>query len=208
MFAELRLMGLPEPIPAAARSHVEHIRTATNHLDQLVEQVLTFSRLDAQRETVMNERVDLVALARETTALIEPLARQKGLDFGAELPAGPFFVDTDPNKLRRILFNLLGNAVKFTGAGEVRLALRVDDGHTVFEVRDTGIGIAPENHERVFEPFWQADHETISSSKGTGLGLGIVRRLVRLLRGEVEVESAPGQGSVFRVSFPLRQLDA
>lgn len=207
MYADLLLMGVPEPIPASAQKHVEHIRVAANHLSELVTQVLTFSRLEADHEVVRRESADLVALARETAGLIEPLARQKHLGFATDLPETEVVALTDVNKLRQILFNLLGNAVKFTESGEVCLAVRVEDEHAVFEIRDTGIGISQEHRDKIFEPFWQAARESIPGSKGTGLGLGIVRSLVRLLEGEVAVESLPGQGSIFRVDLPLRHED-
>ena len=204
MFTELLLMGVPEPIPPAARKHVEHIRTATRHLDELVHQLLTFSRLEGGRESLHDGEVDLVALARETAGLIEPLAAQKSLGYVVDLPSGVGTARTDANKVRQILFNLLGNAVKFTESGEVRLTMRVEAGRAIFEVRDSGIGIAPEHREMVFEPFWQVDRESRPGLKGAGLGLGIVRRLVGLLGGEITVESAAGMGSLFRVTLPVR----
>jgi signal transduction histidine kinase len=205
MFAELLLMGVPEPIPPASRAHAEHIRAAVRHLDKLVEQVLTFARLEAEREVVRTERVDVVDLARETAGLVEPLARQKQLGFGTDLPGTGRIAYTDPNKVRQILFNLLGNAVKFTESGEVRLTVRESDAGVTLEVRDTGVGIAAEHVEKIFEPFWRVERDSVAGAEGTGLGLGIVRSLVQLLDGEVTVRSEEGSGSVFRVTLPLRR---
>jgi PAS domain S-box-containing protein len=201
-FAELLVDGIPEPISGAPKRHAEQILGASKHLAQLIDQVLTLSRLDAERDRVKAEPADLGALARETAALVEPLARQKGLAFAVEAPESGPVVETDANRLRQVLFNLLGNAVKFTEGGEVRLRVAVEGGRAVLEVRDTGEGIAPEQLERIWEPFWQAGRRVEGRPAGTGLGLGIVRRLVRLLGGEIRARSEPGRGSVFTVELP------
>jgi signal transduction histidine kinase len=202
-FAHLLQEGIPEPIPASAREHVERILSAVGHLDRLVEESLGFRRAEAGWDTVQLESVDLAVLARESAALIEPLALQKGLDFEVEVAPGPSVVQTDPDKVRQILLNLLGNAVKFTDYGGIRLALRTERGHAVLEVADTGIGIAPEHLELAFESFWQADPGAVERGPGIGLGLALVRRLTWLLGGDVRLASEPGRGSVFRVTIPL-----
>ena len=201
-FAELLVDGIPEPISGPPLRHAEQILGASRHLAALVDQVLTLSRLDAERDRVKREPVDLGALARDTAALVEPLARQKGLDFVVEAPeAGPV-AETDANKVRQVLFNLLGNAVKFTERGEVRLRVALEGQCAVLEVCDTGEGISPEHLGRIWEPFWQAARGVEGRPPGTGLGLGIVRRLVRLLGGEIRARSEPGRGSVFTVELP------
>ena len=204
-FAELLVDGIPEPISGPPLRHAEQILGASRHLAQLIDQVLTLSRLDAERERVKPEPADLAALARDTAALVEPLARQKGLEFVVEAPASGPVVETDANRLRQVLFNLLGNAVKFTEQGEVRLRVALEGGRAVVEVCDTGEGIAPEHLERVWEPFWQAGRAVQGRPPGTGLGLGIVRRLVRLLGGEIRARSEPGRGSVFTVELPAAE---
>ncbi|CAA9366662.1 MAG: hypothetical protein AVDCRST_MAG68-4915 [uncultured Gemmatimonadetes bacterium] len=202
-FAHLLQEGIPEPIPASAREHVGRILAAVGHLDRLVEESLGFRRAEAGWDTVQPESVDLATVARESAALVEPLARQKGLDFEVEVAPGPTVAHTDPDKVRQILFNLLGNAVKFTDFGGIRLALRTERDHALFEVSDTGIGIAPEHLELAFESFWQADPGSAERGPGIGLGLALVRRLAWMLGGDVRVASEPGRGSVFRVKIPL-----
>ncbi|HEX2188902.1 MAG TPA: ATP-binding protein [Longimicrobiaceae bacterium] len=202
-FADLLLLGVPEAIPASAREHVERIRTASQHLLQLVEQVLTFSRIEALRETVSPAAVDLAAIAGETAALVEPLAREKGLSLTVRVPAGRIVVRSDPAKLRQILLNLLANAVKFTEAGEVVLVAREERERIALEVRDTGRGIPAEHLERIWEPFHRVEEPGEGRPGGTGLGLAIVRRLTHLLGGGVRVESARGQGSTFTVDLPV-----
>jgi signal transduction histidine kinase len=201
-FAHLLQEGIPAPIPDAAREHVDRIVTSAEHLDRLVEESLGYRRAEAGWETVQPRPVDLAELARETAALVEPLARQKGLDLDLEVGAEPFPAETDADKVRHILLNLLGNAVKFTDLGGIRLVLRPDGDRARFEVWDTGIGIAHGNVERVFEPFWQAEPGAVERGPGIGLGLALVRRYTWMLGGDIRVESEPGRGSVFRVTIP------
>jgi signal transduction histidine kinase len=200
-FAELLVDGIPEPITGVPRRHAEQILGAAKHMAQLVDQVLTLTRLEAGRERVQPEGADLGALARETAALVEPLARQKGLGFVVDVPEHGPVVRTDPNKVRQVLFNLLGNAVKFTERGEIRLELRAEGGRVALEVCDTGEGIPEGQLERIWEPFWQAERGGAGRPVGTGLGLGIVRRLVRLLGGEIRAQSEPGRGTTFVVEL-------
>ena len=201
-FAHLLQEGIPVPIPGEARGHVDRILAAAGHLDRLVEESLGYQRAEAGWDTLRPASVDLAALARESAALVEPLARQKGLAFVVDAGDAPFAARTDADKVRQILFSLLGNAVKFTDRGEIRLALRAEGDRAVFEVSDTGIGIAPENLERVFEPFWQADPGAVERGPGIGLGLALLRRHTWMLGGEVRVASELGRGSTFRVAIP------
>ncbi|HEX7241075.1 MAG TPA: ATP-binding protein, partial [Longimicrobiaceae bacterium] len=201
-FAELLLLGIPSPLPDGARSHVERIDRASRHLLSIIEEILTFSRIDAGRETVAAEPVELGELVGEVCAMAEPLAAEKRLRFAPPVLPAPVRLVTDPRKLRQILINLLGNAVKFTEAGEVELAVVADGGTVELRVRDTGIGIAPEDVERIFEPFLQVDQGTTRSVGGTGLGLAVSRELARMIGGEIGVESSPGRGSTFTVRLP------
>ena len=201
-YADLLLMGLPDPLAPQARVYVERIRTAAWHLFQLIEEILTFARLEAAREVVTPERIDLTAFLRECATIIEPVARDKGLDFRLELAVEAVVVRTDPRKLRQILLNLLANAVKFTDRGSVVLRAELEAGAPVFRISDTGVGIAPEHVALIFEPFWQAEQPTTRRAGGAGLGLAVARRLGRLLGGDVEVESEPGRGTTFTVRLP------
>jgi PAS domain S-box-containing protein len=201
-FAELMVAGIPEPISGPPLQHAERIQGAARHLTELIEQVLTLSRLDSDRERVQAEPVDLGGLARDTAALVQPLAAQKGLRLEVDVPQHGPVVQTDANKVRQVLFNLLGNAVKFTEHGEVRLAVHPAAGGVTLEVRDTGEGIAPADLERIWEPFWQAARPEAGRPPGTGLGLGIVRQLVRVLGGEIHARSDPGRGTAFVVRLP------
>jgi signal transduction histidine kinase len=199
-YAELLAMGIPEPLPEAARERLQRIRTAAGHLLYLLDELLGFARLEAGREEVHPRDVDVREVVQEMAAVIEPLAHSAYLEFEVDVPATPVMVRTDPDKLRQILVNLGGNAVKYTPRGEVRVVLREQAANRVaIRVADTGIGIAPEHLDDIFEPFWQVNAGQRSANGGTGLGLSVVRGLVRLLGGEVSVESRPGEGSAFTV---------
>jgi len=201
-YVDLLLMGIPDPIPVTAQGQVERIRLASRHLLSIIEEILTFSRIEAGRELPELEEVDLASIANEVSAIIEPLAREKGLLFHIPAEIEPPTLRTDPRKLRQILVNLLGNAVKFTLRGSVGFAVERGDGEVLLHVRDTGMGIAPEFHELVFEPFRQVDDAKTRTVAGTGLGLTVSRELARLLGGDVTLASVPGQGSVFTVRLP------
>jgi len=149
------------------------------------------------------ERVDICALAREAVALIEPTAEAKGIPVQPTIPGTACRVETDPTKVRQIVLNLLSNAVKFTSTGEVSLEVALEPDRVVISVRDTGIGIAPENLERIFDPFWQVEHGRARRIGGTGLGLSVTRQLAHLLGGDIAVESVLGKGSTFTVWIPL-----
>jgi len=186
------------------RDQLGRIRTGSKHLLRLIEEVLLFSRLEAGREEVVWERVDLAALVREAAVLVEPLAREKRLEFRVDTPPELPAV-TDAVKLHQIVLNLLSNAVKFSDAGEVAVEVRQVGGEARIEVRDTGIGIAEENLERIFDAFSQVEQAPTRRVGGTGLGLSVTRNLARLMGGDVTVESRFGGGSIFTVRLPLER---
>jgi signal transduction histidine kinase len=202
-YADLLDAGVAGDLNPAQREQLGRIRIGSKHLLRLIEEVLLFSRLEAGREEVLRERVDLAVLAREACALVEPLAKEKGLAFRVDLAPEPVWVETDTGKVHQIVLNLLSNAVKFTDTGEVALTLDVDGGGAVLAVRDTGIGIAPENLERIWDAFSQVQQPPTRRVGGTGLGLSVTRNLARLLGGDVTVESEMGRGSTFTLRLPL-----
>jgi PAS domain S-box-containing protein len=201
-YTDLLLMGVPEAIPERPKAQVERIGRSAHHLLELIEEILTFSRIEAGREQVESEEVDLNGVLTRVADMIEPLAIQKGLEFRVAMPEERISMRTDSRKLRQILLNLLGNAVKFTDEGYVELRASVERGRVTLEVADTGIGIEPEQLSHVFEPFFQAETAKHLRASGTGLGLSVARRLALLLGGDVSVESAPGEGSRFTVLLP------
>jgi signal transduction histidine kinase len=203
-YSDLLTMGVPAPIPPAAAQHVGRIRSSARHLLRLIEEILTFSRMEAGREWIDCAEVKIGDVGREVAGIIKPLAAERGLEFRVELPQPDYAMHTDPGKLEQILLNLLSNAVKFTPGGSIGLTVvRVDD-WTHFHVKDSGIGIAPEHLERIFDPFWQAEQSRTRRAEGTGLGLSVARRLAQLLGGNLVVQSTAHKGSTFTLQLPNR----
>jgi PAS domain S-box-containing protein len=185
---------------------VQRIRASARHLLQLIEEILSFARIETGGEEVRSELVSAHALAEEAAAVMEPLAHSRQLDFTLELPREPISLETDAGKARQVLVNLLSNAIKFTERGSVTLRVRTDgerDG-VIFQVIDTGIGIAAEQMKHIFDPFWQAERPNTRRAGGTGLGLAVSRRYVRLLGGRLDIDSEPGRGTCVSVRLPRR----
>lgn len=202
-YAELLALGIPEALGDGSLKQVERIQAAGRHLLYLIEQLTEFARLDTGKDEVRAGEVDAGALIRDVAELVEPLALDRGLTLRVESSPSAIPIETDPGKLRRILVNLAGNAVKFTESGCVVLEVQPTDTHVLFGVRDTGVGIRSEHVEKIFIPFWQVTRGDRVGG-GAGLGLSIVHRLVTLLGGRVSVRSIPDQGSTFTVTLPRR----
>ena len=207
-YSSLLEAGVPEPLPEGPRERVGRIRLAARHLRGLIDEVLSLVGLESGRLEVDARRVAIEEVLEQVRAVAEPLAVEKGLAFEAVVEDAPTHVVTDRGKLRQILLNLVGNAVKFTPEGRVVLSVGREGDRIVWRVSDTGIGIPDDQRESLFEPFWQADASTTRASGGTGLGLAISRRMARLLSGDVTVESEPGRGSVFTLRLPVAPPDA
>ncbi|CAN5683141.1 hypothetical protein BH23GEM10_BH23GEM10_02730 [soil metagenome] len=198
-YADLLSTGVSGELTPAQLRQIDRIRSSAWHLTKMVDGILTFSRIEAGHETVMLEVTDVVCLAREAAALVGPGAALKGLGLASELPDYDIRMRTDSGKLRQILLNLLGNAVKFTEKGGVRLNVRQVEGAVELTVTDTGPGIPAENLGRIFDRFWQAGQSSSRLVAGAGLGLTVSRQLAELLGGEINVESEVGAGSTFRL---------
>src|SRR5690606_28567665 len=190
---------------------------SATHLVGLVDEILTFSRLEADVETVRAEPTMLQHLVEDAVTLVEPMIVGKGLTLHVDVPDAPVTLTTDPAKVRQILVNLLGNATKFTDAGSIALRASCEpragggsdreaatgDSVVIVEVEDTGVGIAPEHLDHIFEPFTQVHHGRTRAVGGTGLGLAVSRQLATLLGGALTVSSEVGRGSVFRLTLPV-----
>ncbi|KJC48379.1 ATPase [Bradyrhizobium sp. LTSP849] len=207
------VMGVVQLLDDGSLSEVQrrHLATAAasgETLIALVDAILEYARLEASTEALETRDFRLDRLIETAADLMRPQAFGKGLtfDLGCDATVSTF-VHGDPVRLNRILLNLIGNAIKFTPRGGISLSTTTErhDDHALLRVivRDTGIGIAPDMHERIFEDFVQADDSIARRFGGTGLGLAIARRLTRLMRGELTVESTPGAGSVFTLLVPL-----
>ncbi len=199
--------------PGQARS-VAVMRDSAQALLRIIDDVLDFSKIDAGRMDIEALPFSLRELVAGTVEAMLPQARRKHLALFADPPgSGPDRVTGDPMRVRQILFNLVGNAIKFTDRGFVRIgtACQSEAGGVVrvsVTVTDSGIGMTAATRDRLFEPFTQADSSTTRRFGGTGLGLSIVRRLARLMGGDVAVESTPGEGSRFTVTLRLAEASS
>ncbi len=192
-------------LPEREAGWVRTLDQCASTLLALVNGVLDLSKIEAGQMLLERTALDLRALAGELAGMFRFRAAECGLGFVLDIdPALPQHVLGDPLRLRQVLTNLLGNAAKFTGAGQFGLAVRQGPGDTVsFDVHDTGPGIAPAVQQQLFRPYVQADASVARTHQGSGLGLAIVRELCHLMGGRVELRSTPGQGSVFTVHLPL-----
>ncbi|WBH14985.1 ATP-binding protein [Sphingomonas radiodurans] len=190
------------------RDQVRLIDSAGSTMRAIVDDILDMAQIEQGRVQVERSDVALPGLIEDVAGLWRAAAERKGLTFEVDLTDAPAMIEEDERKLRQIGFNLLSNAVKFTAAGTIRVRAAADGDRLVLAITDTGIGIAPAQHEAIFEPFQQADNSTARQFGGTGLGLAISRKLAQALDGDISVVSALGEGSVFTLSLPLRVIDA
>jgi signal transduction histidine kinase/CheY-like chemotaxis protein len=189
-------------IPAEESGYLEVIERNGKHLLDLINDVLDLARIESGREELSLSRFSVRDLVGEVVAMLESQAQGKGIALHNHIAADLPPVCSDAGKFRHILQNLVGNAVKFTGEGAVKISARVDGDDILIAVADTGIGIAADKFESIFEEFRQADESTTKLYGGTGLGLAIARKYAILLHGAITVESAPGKGSTFTIRIP------
>jgi two-component system phosphate regulon sensor histidine kinase PhoR len=191
--------------PATARRFTERIVSQCRRLQELLEDLLTLSRLEGVAPALEREPVALVAVVHRAVELISAVAREKRVEIVVETGEEPLPpVLGDPDGLERLVLNLLDNAIKYNRPeGRITLRLSRTDGEAVLEVTDTGIGIPPEAIPRLFERFYRVDKGRAREEGGTGLGLAIVKHVAQTHGGQVEVESRIGHGSTFRVRLPL-----
>ena len=189
-------------------TYVRATRTSGEALLSLIEEVLDFSKIEAGKLELTSEPVSLTTLIEDVVELVSPRAQAKGLEIAADVDERlPERVLGDTTRLRQVLLNLTGNAVKFTETGGVSVVVEAGsaEGEVAFAIRDTGIGIAPDQQARIFHEFEQADGGTNRKFGGTGLGLAITRRIVERMNGRIELESVLDRGSTFRVVLPLSE---
>lgn len=216
-FTGLLLQGLAGPLNEEQNKQLGMVQGSSRHLLALINDVLDISKIEAGQLDVRAASFDLCESIERVTASVRPMAKAKGLALEVLVPERPLNMFSDQRRVEQILLNLLNNAIKFTERGAVTLVARrggMDDndsfaapgdqaGFVHVQVRDTGIGIRPEDLQTLFLPFRQIDTGLSRQYEGTGLGLAICRRLAEMLGGAVQVESCWGQGSVFKMSLPL-----
>jgi len=203
-FAEMLADGLYGDLPERAKAALIKVQNNGRHLLGMINDVLDLSKIEAGQLTLALDDYSVAQLVNSVVTSTESLARAKGLALTAEVAPGLPIGRGDERRLTQVLFNLVGNAIKFTDTGSVEISARVVDSVFELTVRDTGPGIAPDDQERIFEEFQQIDSSSTRQKGGTGLGLAISRRIVEMHGGTLSVQSALGQGSTFRITVPVR----
>jgi signal transduction histidine kinase len=201
-------------LDAAQRDYARTVQSSADHLLSVLNDILDFSKIEAGSLMIERKPVRIGELISDVVKIFDPQARVKGLQLQGEISrdAAPV-IEADPGRLKQVLVNLVGNAVKFTPTGGVTLSAapdRMADGGPGirFTVKDTGIGITEQQRERLFQPFSQVDSSTTRQHDGTGLGLALCDRLCRAMGGRIELDSTPGEGSSFHFVLPAAAVPA
>lgn len=203
-YTDLLQSEISGPLNNAQHDHLERITAGTWHLIKIIEEILTFSRVEAKKFDVTLEPVKAGEIVNQTAALLQQQASQKGITLDVKIADPGLIIETDALKLRQIVLNLLGNAIKFTDSGGVSVEVLRSGDALYCRVSDTGNGVPERMKNLIFEPFVQADQSATRAKGGTGLGLALSRGLAELLGGELTLESTSAEGSVFQLRLPLR----
>jgi signal transduction histidine kinase len=202
-YAELIELGVRGPVTDAQRQDLERIQHSQRHLLRLINEVLSYARMEAGAVSFDLADVSVAERVGAAEAMVLPQASARGITVERCACAPELMARADPERLQQVLLNLLSNAVKFTPSGG-RIGIRVEapDGVVSIRVWDTGLGIAPEKLQTVFEPFVQVGRGLSNPMDGVGLGLAISRDLARGMGGDLSAESTPGAGSTFTLLLP------
>jgi len=200
-FTDVLLSEVDGPLTPSAREDLQIVRASAAHLAGLIDDILDLSAMESKSLKLEKKNVDLFAVAAEVVRESEALAAEKGLSLSLSAEPGQI-VRADPRRIRQVLGNILGNAIKFTVKGGVHVELKRREGAYAFTVSDTGPGIAPDDRKAIFDEYKQGG-DLASRRSGTGLGLAIARHLVELHGGTIELESAVGEGSRFTFTLPI-----
>ncbi len=204
-FSQLLLRQYPEPLSAQQQNLVRRIFNNSKNLLDMINEMLDFSKIEAGKLELNPQKLDLNFLIKLTVEELRSLAVQKQLSLVNDLQLEDQFLIQDSNFIKRTLINLLSNAIKFTESGEVKVtAWEIDETKIAYSVTDTGIGIAPEDRDKIFQAFRQGDQTFTRQHSGTGLGLAISDSLVKMMGGKILLESELGKGSTFTVEIPRR----
>lgn len=204
-FTGILLQELAGPLNAEQKKQLGMVQRSSRHLLNLINDVLDISKIEAGQLELASKPFDLAKSIAKIVQLVSPLAQEKGLELRLEVAEEVGEMVGDQRRLEQILINLLNNAVKFTDQGNIEVGCRMSNGQVMLTVRDTGIGMLPENVEAIFAPFHQIDTGLARKHEGTGLGLSICKKLLEMMGGSIEVESEWGKGSAFTVRLPHRK---
>src|SRR5437867_4215382 len=202
-FSELMKEGIHGSLNEEQKDFVSDIHDAGRHLLSLINSILDLSKIEAGRMSLSREEFAFSLLIRDCITVVKPLAMKKSLEIVCRLDGAPAVAWADSGMLKQIMYNLLSNAVKFTPeGGRIEVRAWAEGRHIVTSVADTGIGIAPEDRDRIFSEFYQVDGSHSRRYQGTGLGLALARRFVEMHGGTITVESEPALGSTFTFRIP------
>jgi signal transduction histidine kinase/HAMP domain-containing protein len=207
-FTRIVMRRMEGQLPALQKENLQKVLISGEHLLGLINTLLDLAKIEAGHMDVVAEPFRLDEVVNMTASTVEPLLREGRVRLVRDIAPGLPSLNTDREKLKQILFNLLSNAAKFTEAGEIRINAVQANGNLRLAVSDTGIGMKPEALEHIFEEFQQAEKTTSSQYGGTGLGLAIVKKFVNLMGGDIIVESEVGHGSKFTVTIPIELKSA
>src|SRR3989337_1571753 len=191
-------------VPGKIRDVLERVEQSGRHLLGLINDVLDLSKIEAGQLTLSLNEYSMKQVIQTVFTAVEALAGEKRLALKVTVPADLPRGKGDERRITQVLMNLVSNAIKFTDAGEVRVEAMASDGSFVVSVSDTGPGISPADQQKIFEEFQQVDSSSTRQKGGTGLGLSIARRIIELHGGRMWVDSAPGEGSTFSFTLPVR----
>ena len=203
-FSELLLEEVQGPLTTKQRRYVDNILTSGRHLLHLINDILDLSKIEAGRLEVHDEEFAFRPVVETAVSVIQPLAQKKGLEIAVEISPEIDRVRLDPGKTRQVLYNLMSNAVKFTESGKITVSARATEpGWMELVIADTGIGIKPEDQQRIFREFEQVDGSYTRRYEGTGLGLALTKKFVEMQGGSIVVLSEIGRGSRFVIRLPI-----
>lgn len=202
-FTGTLLMKLPGPLTDEQERQLQIIDSSARHLLSLINDILDVAKIESGKTSISPEDVPIQQVVHEVADSLRAMAEEKRLPFEVELPDEPIIATTDRRAFQQILLNLMNNAIKYTDRGSVRVeALAPPDGRITVSVRDTGIGIRPEDRARLFQAFEQLDASSTRRFQGVGLGLHLSQRLASLIGATLDCESTYGEGSVFTLTLP------
>jgi PAS domain S-box-containing protein len=202
-FTGILLQGFSGPLNDEQNKQLNMVNNSAKHLLSLIKDILDVSKIESGQLKMNIARFKMDKAIEIAVQSVKPLADEKGLSLHVEVETRAVEIESDQRRVEQVIINLLGNAIKFTEKGEVKIECHVSDGKVITRIIDTGIGIKPEHMDRLFKPFVQIDDKLSRRYEGTGLGLSICKSLVEMLGGEIFVKSEEGKGSVFTFTLPI-----